>query len=134
MAALSANQFEFELADFADTLVPELFSQFKRKIALQGLTGVVLKSPVDTGRFRGNWNVSVEKVDFSTDLEKKDKSGQATINAGEEVIGQSKPYDVIYISNNLPYANRLENGWSDQAPNGMLALTVAEIETQFVDL
>ncbi|NBT33816.1 MAG: hypothetical protein EBT13_18445 [Rhodobacteraceae bacterium] len=38
---------------------------------------------------------------------------------------------IIYIQNNLPYANRLENGWSGQAPQGMVALTVAEVSAAF---
>lgn len=32
----------------------------------------------------------------------------------------------IFLTNNLPYIERLERGWSKQAPTGMVALTVAE--------
>jgi hypothetical protein len=37
-------------------------------------------------------------------------------------------WPVIYLQNSLPYALRLENGWSKQAPGGVLALTVNELE------
>jgi hypothetical protein len=32
----------------------------------------------------------------------------------------------IYIVNNLPYANALENGHSKQAPSGMVKVTLQE--------
>ena len=36
--------------------------------------------------------------------------------------------DTIVISNNLPYAVRVENGWSQQAPEGMMKVSVLEFE------
>ena len=33
---------------------------------------------------------------------------------------------VTYLSNSLPYAVPLENGWSKQAPQGMVKLTAQE--------
>jgi len=35
---------------------------------------------------------------------------------------------VIYLTNNLPYAQRLEEGYSQQAPAGMVALTIQEFQ------
>jgi hypothetical protein len=37
-----------------------------------------------------------------------------------------KAGDTIYLTNNLPYIRRLEEGYSQQAPAGMVALTVQE--------
>lgn len=34
--------------------------------------------------------------------------------------------DVITISNDQPYAQRVENGWSTQAPYGMMRLGIAD--------
>ena len=36
-------------------------------------------------------------------------------------------FPVLFINNQLPYGPRLEDGWSDQAPLGMVALTIAEV-------
>ena len=41
---------------------------------------------------------------------------------------------VIFITNNLPYINALENGHSDQAPSGMLAVTLNEVEAGIRDV
>jgi len=40
----------------------------------------------------------------------------------------------IFIVNGLPYINRLENGWSQQAPNGMVAITLAELPARAGDI
>jgi hypothetical protein len=39
---------------------------------------------------------------------------------------------VFYLTNNVPYAQRIEDGWSRQAPNGLVALTAVEFQ-QIVD-
>ncbi|QDP67051.1 MAG: hypothetical protein Unbinned4497contig1000_25 [Prokaryotic dsDNA virus sp.] len=103
-------------------------------IAMDSLRGVVLKSPVDTGRFRGNWIVSVDSPNL-TETQQTDVNGSATINKGMAAV---EAFDInnsrIYIQNNLPYGNRLENGWSKQAPNGMVALTLSEISAKYREI
>lgn len=123
-------QFTLSIDKFADDLVEEQVVAVTQKLALTALRGVVMKSPVDTGRFRGNWNVGIGSIDYSI-TDNVDKTGQETINKGAGIVDRAPAYQAIWISNNLPYANRLENGWSKQAPAGMVALTFAELETMF---
>lgn len=128
--ANSAREFAIELDREFEKEVEGKLLQVVQKIGLETLARVVMKSPVDTGRFRGNWNVSINSADYSTSA-KVDPLGPATIATGQTpILGLPEP-EVIWISNGLPYANRLENGWSKQAPAGMVAVTVAEIETMF---
>jgi len=95
-----------------------------RAIALQALTGVIERSPVDSGAFRGNHQVSVNVVDPSFDTMNVDKSGEAALAAGTGKIGGARsPYQIIYIQNNLPYSERLEDGYSGQAPQGVYHVT-----------
>jgi hypothetical protein len=35
---------------------------------------------------------------------------------------------VFYLANNVPYAQRIEDGWSRQAPTGLVALTAMEFQ------
>jgi hypothetical protein len=35
---------------------------------------------------------------------------------------------IYYIVNNLPYAQRLDDGWSSQAPAGIIGLALAEFD------
>ena len=77
------------------------------------------------GRFRGNWQIGIGSPPAGT-LVTVDKQGSATIAAHAGIIGSAKAGDVIYLVNNLPYAKRIEEGWSRQAPIGLVALTVVE--------
>jgi hypothetical protein len=43
-------------------------------------------------------------------------------------IGSWRWGEIIYLTNSLPYARRLEYGWSKQAPAGMVRITVANFE------
>lgn len=99
-------------------------------IALDGLSQIVRRSPVDTGRFRGNWDVSIGSIS-TTFTQEVDPSGAATIANGQAILGTYEQLRPIYIQNNLPYAQRLENGWSGQAPQGMVGLTVNYLEAKY---
>jgi hypothetical protein len=96
--------------------------QAARKIALDAFSEVILKTPVDTGRARGNWQVAIGSVPSGT-VEIDDKEGTATIGAVQAQGMGLKIGDVIYLANNLPYIERLEEGSSKQAPAGMVRLT-----------
>ena len=99
-----------------------------RKIALEMFRKIILKSPVDTGRFRGNWQLAIGSVPEGT-LELDDKTGTATIAKGAATVMGINAGDTIYFANNLPYARRLEEGYSQQAPAGMVALTVQQFQS-----
>lgn len=97
-----------------------------RQAVVLASQSIVSMSPVDTGRFRANWNYSVGAPDESTSLW-VDPTGGRTIR---KIIAQSrgaKAGYVYYLTNALPYAQRLENGWSKQAPQGMVKLTVMDL-------
>ncbi|MDN8612796.1 HK97 gp10 family phage protein [Variovorax ginsengisoli] len=93
--------------------------------------GVILKSPVDTGRFRANWQFGID-VQNTTTTETTDKSGRQTLGGimaqvRANVVGDAAR-GVFWISNSLPYGHRLEfEGWSKQAPAGMVRITLAEL-------
>lgn len=101
-----------------------------RKLALDALRGIIFKSPVDTGRFRGNWNTSLGGADLTV-TESTDKGGNTTFMRGSQIVARVDPFGTIFIANNLPYAEKLEEGSSKQAPAGMVAITIAEIEAAF---
>lgn len=89
-----------------------------RKTALELTSNIILDTPVDTGRARGAWLVSIDRENISkTDIQ--DKSGITTISKAESSL--NNPIGrFIYIQNNLDYIVGLEYGKSKQAPNGMV--------------
>jgi len=94
-----------------------------RMISLQSFSECIMMSPVDTGRFRGNWQTKVGAAPAGI-VEVLDPSGQIATAKVQGAVAGMEVGDVIYMSNNLPYAGRLEDGSSTQAPGGMVKLTV----------
>lgn len=97
-----------------------------QKTALDLGSQVVEGSAVDTGRFKNNWNSSVNRADMST-TDAVDPSGQQALQrmqstlTMEAVRGGTK----IFISNGLPYARKLEfEGQSKQMPDGVVRLAL----------
>ncbi|WP_333907571.1 HK97 gp10 family phage protein [Delftia acidovorans] len=88
------------------------------------LGGQILdRSPVDSGRFKNNWVTATGSADTSRSAD-PDVSGARSKAMLNEKIASWKPGQTIWILNNLPYAKRLEYGWSQQAPGGMVRLAV----------
>jgi hypothetical protein len=78
------------------------------------------------GRFRGNWQTSVGSAATGA-IDQVDPSGRGTMAAAAAALASFQAGPPIYIMNNLPYGTRLEyEGWSKQAPAGMVRITVAE--------
>ena len=102
-----------------------------RKVAGDMLQGVVMASPVDTGAFRGNHRVSVGGADNGYNESSHDKGGNQSIAKGQAEILKAKIGSTVYIQNNLPYALRLENGYSQQAPTGIYALTFLSVASKY---
>lgn len=77
------------------------------------------------GRFKANFQMSVGTPATGT-IDAIDKDGKATLASHANVLGAAKAGNVYYVVNNLPYSERIEKGWSRQAPVGLVALTVVE--------
>lgn len=86
-----------------------------KRLALKILRNLVLESPKDTGRFVNNWLVGLGGRKVST-LQGTDPARTKSFQRGSAAIKRYKRWVAIWISNNLPYAQRLNDGWSDQAP------------------
>ena len=99
-----------------------------RSSAIRIGSGMVIKSPVDTGRFKGNWQYGADSVNTDTSSP-PDKSGSATIARIVTGAQAWKAGQTMYMTNSLPYAKRLEYGWSKWAPAGVVRITVMEFKT-----
>lgn len=117
-----------------------------QKVGIDMLARIVDRSPVGNpelwrsppppgyvgGRFRGNWQVSFG-APATAEVQRVDPSGGATKAAGAVVLAAYRGgINSIWLTNTVPYAQRLEYGWSSQAPGGMVRVTAAEFQ-RFVD-
>jgi len=122
---MSVRQFNLDLAKFSKKTQLNL-DIVARKVGFEIWNGVTKKTPVDTGRARASWNLTEEVVNLSTASENVVHGSNAKGSVGR-ITGKG---DVIYITNNVDYINELDKGTSQQAPNGMVSLTINEVQAQ----
>lgn len=102
-----------------------------KKVMLETFSKVIYKSPVRSGRFRANWIIGYSSPDRATSLN-TDKSGAGTIGQiASEITGAKLDGKSIFLTNSLPYSLRLENGYSQQSPQGMVKITLMEISATY---
>lgn len=93
----------------------------RQQAAVSLFSRVILATPVDTGRLRGNWQAGIRDV----------PGGDMGSPALGQVIARMRGVidsargDAIILANNLPYALPIEYGGSKQAPAGMVRVNVA---------
>lgn len=117
--------------------IEENVDKLVRKTALAIDREVVMSTPVDTGRARSNWKVSVGGPDNSTseaynplpkgrDSSKLNESGNAAaaMAQGAAAVASRRQGQDVYIQNNLSYIKELNEGSSQQAPAGFVEKAV----------
>lgn len=109
-----------------------------QKIAMDLYQKVIIKSPVDSGRFRSNWQFSINRP-ITTPILTGGSKGLAPIKALTEIPKS------IWLSNNLPYSRVIEyglfttkpytiktvGGYSKQAPRGVARISLDEVKARF---
>jgi hypothetical protein len=126
----SAREFSIDLKKFGKVTHAQA-EQIFRRIALELDQLVVLGTPVDLGRARGNWFPSIATPSSLVDEEIRDKSGGQAIAKVQGIVAGAKLGESIWLTNNLPYILPLENGHSQkQAPQGMVDVNVEKIAAQ----
>jgi hypothetical protein len=84
------------------------------------------------GRARGSWQYSKDNPN-ETEPGGVDKSGAATIGKLQAGVMSGNVASEHYFVSVVPYMRKLEyEGWSGQAPDGMLRLSIREFQS-FVD-
>lgn len=102
-----------------------------RAVSIRLFSAIIKASPVDTGRFRANWMTSAAAP--ATGISSAvDKSGNTAVQEATNYILNSTTTNTFTLTNNLPYAERLEYGYSQQAPQGMVRINVTRFQ-QLID-
>ena len=122
------------LLDLANSLerkakaIDEAASKTAVDTALAIVGDLAYKTPVDTSQALSNWIVTLdapatERIDphYPGEGGSTQRSSAAeTLNQAKAVLANKKPGQAIFITNNLPYIKRLNDGYSAQAPAGFV--------------
>lgn len=140
---MARGSFRLDVADFAKQ-AGENADLAVRKIMLDLHARLIEKSPVDTGRFRANWQYSVNAKATGT-IDGNWTSERRAPPPKPPKIAAGAFGKVHYMTNNVEYANALEfglypispkkktgktvGGYSRQAPQGIVGLTIIEFDS-----
>lgn len=120
-------KFEQSLSVLAE--LDDFTAQETRKLALAIDRRVVQETPFDEGTAKRSWLVSVDQVDNrivdagGVDLSTAEMQA---IEQGAAEIRGAKVFTRIFIQNNQPYIERLNEGWSAQAPTKYVDTIIAQ--------
>jgi hypothetical protein len=109
----------------------------RRIITMKILEELLPATPVDNGTLRASWFTSDGAPSPKKAPEKKRSPDGATQEAMSNISATfSDPGEVTYITNNLPYAMRIEfEGHSKvKAPAGMVRISLANVAAEFGSL
>lgn len=98
---------------------------------------VTEKSPVDTGRLRANNQLDIRRNKNEIDVPKTEKQNFDNpppygINTDPPIPRLGELSEIFWFFNNLDYFSAIDMGTSDQAPQGMVGISLIEMlkETQ----
>lgn len=111
-----------------------------RSVSLKLFSAIIKASPVDTGRFRMNWQAS-GPTPASTTVAGFDTTGEKAISAVSEFTTSASYWQEFTLSNNLDYAAVIEfggypgsgpnttGGYSKQAPSGVVRVNITRFQS-----
>lgn len=119
--------FERELSILSD--LEDVISQEGRKLGVNIDRRLVLETPRDTGSAKASWLVAYGQpsnkiVDVNGN--EADTAAAQAIEKGALEASKFKAGDTLYITNNQPYIERLNEGWSEQAPSRYIDQIIEE--------
>jgi hypothetical protein len=110
-----------------DRMMDAALDKLGRAAALELTARIVRRTPVRSGRARANWNPSVGEPDIETSTSTNQERALQRVGPVAHRLNISHG-EVFWLSNGLPYIQRLEEGWSKQAPDGMVKITELEMK------
>jgi hypothetical protein len=102
--------------------IQQRVNQQVRAVTIGVFSSVIRMTPVDTGRAKGNWQCTIGSP-ANTILDIEDPTG--TIAEGAMIATTpNQAGSKVYLTNNLPYIQKLEYGHSTKAPAGMVRVSI----------
>lgn len=134
----NADSFAAALGNVSETVVETKLNLFMRKTMFDLMAAIIRRTPVDTGRARGGWTAVEDMTGVpSLNLARVPAPSGATGSVQQQEVAEGKSKSdlqenlsgvskSITVTNGVDYITLLEFGRSDQAPDGMVRVSIRE--------
>lgn len=128
----TAEEFSLRLRELA-VYYDGAFSRVVTKTVLDLFGNIIVRSPVDKGSYRASHGIANHDPHPEEAVVRLSETGSEKSKAGEIARKKARAWTWeigmgdIFLFNNLPYAEPLENGHSKQAPSGIYRQAMTEI-------
>jgi hypothetical protein len=110
-------------ADKIARILEKRTTDLMRMATIEFYRQVQISTPVDTGRARAGWLITV-----NTPSDEVLPEGKYTYSAVTPDVPAITINDRYFITNNTPYIGKLNNGYSRQAPARFVEAVVARVQ------
>lgn len=112
----SAASVALQLKNFTEDII--------QQVTLEVTAVLGEDTPVDTGWAQANWVPNIGASHIGTVGTKESVTATAKEEGIAKVLALYKLPAIIFVTNNVPYIERLNSGHSDKAPSGYVQLAI----------
>lgn len=129
-----------DVARIMQELIDEATKGAVTEVAIDLHRRLVMYTPVDTGRARAGWIIAKSERTarftpppgrYNVPVSRSVSNGEGTTLIGTDVAVPYEKGKDVCITNNVPYIEALDNGHSQQAPQGFTDRAVNEVVRKF---
>lgn len=126
MASTNVKSFNAALTKATKKIDGDI-QKFIKQVCIETFRRFIMRTPVDTGRARGNWQIEINRPASGTIEE---GLWDQVFEKGTAKLAMIPPFSIVHITNNIEYVYHLEYvRRSRQHPEGMVEITLQEMKT-----
>jgi hypothetical protein len=122
--------------------LPQALSKATAQIASSMVSDLAHNTPVDTSQALSSWIVSFDSPSSIVGKpwfpghhgSTQSQSAAATVDEANRILADKRPGQTIYITNNQPYIQALDDGTISKQPGNFVALAMARARLKVAKL
>lgn len=119
------TQWDYHPSDFIDEINADV-TKLTIELAYSIWDGLIARSPVWSGRYRASWYMGLRQKEFYAQGGSPESPLPEPVRPVLKSRATKQP-PKIWITNGSPYFDRIEEGWSGQAPAGVVRVTLESV-------
>lgn len=134
MPVVGAETLARNVREFARVGVPGEYRRLVTAVALELQRRLILKTPRDTGRAAGNWQLSrvnpIRSV-LPAEGQTRSESVRLELSKSQDRMAAFQAGQTVFVANNVEYVQYLNQGTSSQAPAMFVEAAIDEVNSTF---